>query len=125
MVAVFQAFHTADLKQKVVITGPGLNEPLIGISNPSTPKGTTFLSKEIVLGINWQPFDTAIYTVELSFIDGTQEKAPAQVVTVQSTPVGATCVTAWAFANDSGADQDINDTVVSISLFPYSVDNPK
>lgn len=123
MAAVFQAYHTAAFPQKVEITGPGITSPLIATSNPATPKGTVFLSKELNLGVNWKQFDTVIYTVKLSFVEGTQEKDPASVVAVQSTPLGETCVTAWAFANDSGKDSDINDTVVSISLFPFSIDD--
>jgi len=124
--AIIQAYHTAAFVQKVKISGPGLAAPIIAQSDPAKPFGTSFLSREIPLPPEKELGFPLFYDVELKYLDENNRECDPAVLAVQGTQLGPTCVTAFAFSNDrnggQGDDADYNDTVVSISLFPYSRD---
>lgn len=121
---IIQAYHTAAYVQKVTIAGPGIPGPGSSKtveSDPSKPMGSAFWSEEINMTPHVKQSVPLYFDVTIQYKKDNQWQEPA-VLAVQGTPMGPSCVTACAFANDSGDDTDYNDTVVTLSLFPFSRD---
>ena len=123
-VLIVHAYHAAGLQQKVTVSGPGIPGSITGTSTPGTPMGTVFLSKEVKLDAAAIRDIPLLYTLDLKYIENGKECDPT-VLAIQGTQLGPCCVSAFAFANDKNGpafDLDFNDTVVTLSLFPYSAD---
>lgn len=119
---VIQAYHTAAYVQRVTISGPGITGSSKTVESVAgTAMATAFWSEEFNLGPYSPQAVPLYYDVTIHYKKDGQWMDPA-VLAVQGTALGPSCVTAYAFANDIGDDADYNDTVVSLSLFPYSRD---
>jgi len=125
LVLFIQASTSSNLPQKVIVTGEGLPEPVIGESESAMPYGTQYLNYQIALSPETLPYPNWRWTVAVTHsIDDGQTWIHSRVKSADAVSISSGLMYAvYALCNDDDSiDTDYNDTVFQIVAFNNSRD---